>query len=374
MAYSSVSRLRELTNFTPENISASEVRVLIPLADRMLLNLITSRHHLELMNGTIDGSNKLFRVRHPPIADINYGNLTSLDICETANWTASTDATDDALNVTTFTQGSGSISLGKSGTTSSSVNYNKTQATTTDGTGKTLLIDLYIKDTSVLSQTEAVEIRIGPDSTNYYFKNWQREDLENGWNTLEMVLSTAGSSGTPAFTALDYCYIELNTIANATTITAGNIAMDYWRLDDPNTLDITDVDVYYATLDTDMERIYGTRQTLTAVANREGRVTVGTAPTSTTASEGIFINYRSIVENVDMNLVKDAANYILAHLASFKIAGEAPDYVSTEATFLRRDIAGSPDEWLRLAISTINLALGSQQIGLRRVETRDILA
>lgn len=373
MAYSSVSRLRELTNFTPNLISGSEVRVLIPLADRILNRLITSRHHLETMSGTIDGSNKLFRVVHAPIADMNYGNITSIDNCETANWTESTDATADAVNVTTFSEGSGSISIGKDGTASASINYYKTQSATAVGTAKYLYVDVWIKEIQDLKKTEAIEIRYGSDSSNYYFKTWQRDDLEDGWNTLEMEIADAGSSGSPAVATLDYCYIEVNTTASSTTITAGDIVMDYWRLEDPATLDIEDVDVYYGTLDTDNELVYGSRQTLTAVNKREGRVTVSTAPTTTTAREGVFATYRSTVENIDYNLIKDAATYVLAHLCSFKIAGEAPDYGATEATFLRRDIAGAPDEWLRLAITTINLALGSQQVGLRNIQTGDVL-
>lgn len=372
MAYASVSRLRELTNFKRELLDNNEVQVLIPLADRILNKLITTRHHLEVMSGTIDGSNKFFRVKHPPLADTNLGNVTLIDSCDVATgWTKGGDGGDPAV-AGALVQGSHCVSLSMTGTSTTSASFTKT-VTSVDGTGKRLRVSIYIKDPNELAEASALTIRIGSAADKYYVRVFRREELHAGINEFDMLITDMGLSGVPVIAALVNVFIDFSVPTTADTVAAGNVMMDYWRLEDPSELDITDVDVFYATLDTDSKRVYGSRQTLTATNRREGRVTVNTAPTSTTAAEGIFANYSSIVEGIDYSLVKDAACYVLAHLCSFKIAGQAPDFAGTEDAFLRRDIAGAPDEWLRLAITAINLALGSQQIGLRNVKTKDVL-
>ena len=131
----------------------------------------------------------------------------------------------------------------------------------------------------------------------------------------------------------------------------------------------SDLSVYYATYDTQNKIHFGTAVEVTAVVEEQGRIEVTTAPTSVTARAGVFCDYWSTVQNIDYDLIKLAATYLVAHLASFKIRGLAPDMSMTEATFLRRDVAGAPDEWLRMAIFMISTALGSESIGFRNVQT-----
>jgi hypothetical protein len=373
MTYASISRLRELTNFDRNIIDDREIIPFIPLADKLLNSVLSTRHHLEILSGTIDGTNKLFRTKHKPIADFNLGNVTILDACDVvANWTEGDDGDSPSLGGK-LTYGAFSIRLGKSPTTSTDFSYSQTLGSTVDGTGKRLKIDLWIEDIFELRENMAVQIRIGNDSSNYHWVAFDRQNLQMGLNTIDISLSDMGSFGTPTDSTLDYLLILLATPTSADTVTLGNIRMDFWRLEDPTALDVSDVDVYFATLDTDNEIVYGSRQTLTSVLPREGRVTLSTAPTSTTASEGVFANYRSTIENIDRELAKDCATYILAHLSSFKIAGQSADYQKTEAIFLRRDIAGAPDEWLRLAITIANTILGSKKIGLRDVKVSNPL-
>lgn len=185
-----------------------------------------------------------------------------------------------------------------------------------------------------------------------------------------------GTEGTPAIATLDYLYIGFTSYADTTTITSGDLAMDYWRLEDIDSPDTSDVDVYYTTYDDNNVRIFGSKKTVTAILSREGRVEMTTAPTSdddssTGAEAGVFIDYAYVSENMDWNLLNSAASYMAAHLCSLKIAGQAPNYDAIADAFMRRDIAGSPDEWLRLCYSLLINAVGEDNtgIGFRRVET-----
>lgn len=373
MPYSSVSRLRQLTNFKKELVTDKDVLAFIPLADRITRNVISTRHHLEKMDGSIDGSNKFFRARNVPLIDMNLQNQIVLDNCEVAaNWTKGADGATPTLGGR-LTQGAAAVRLGKDGTAAVISTFSQTIASAVDGTRKRLRVDIFIQDRYELAKSNALTFRIGNDASNYYEVTFNRDKLISGLNEIDIDLTKMGVTLAPDITALDFLYIAFNTTNVGDTIAVGNIQIDHWRLDNSLDLDITDVDVYYATLDTDNSIVYGSVQTLTAVERREGRVTVTTAPTTTTAACGIYATYRSAVENIDYDLVKDSATYVLAHLCSFKIAGNSADFQSVEDAFLRRDIAGAPDEWMRLAISTINLALGSRQIGLRVVETKDVL-
>lgn len=374
MTYASISHLREITNFKQGDISDSDILPFIPIADRMLNKLLTTRHHLELMSGTVDGSNTFFRVKNVPIGDKNKGNITILDSCDVdTDWVASTDGVAEAV-IGKMSEGASALSLGKSGSSETFTSYTKTIATPVDCTGLRLKVDVFIKDINTLTENDSLVLRIGDDVSNYYEIIYRRKDLKDGINNFDILISDMGSTASPNIEAIDYLFIKFNVPTTADVITAGDLIMDNWRVESPDTPDINDVDVYYATLDTDEQRVYGSRNVLTAVNAREGRVTVSTAPTTTTAAEGIYATYVSTVEDVDMEMVKDSACYLLAHLCSFKIAGEAPDFTNTEDAFLRRDIAGAPDEWLRMAISIMNTLLGSKKIGLRVIKTKDVLS
>lgn len=335
--------------------------------------MIATRVHLEKVDMIIDGSNKDFKTKHAPITDITMKNVLVVDNCDTANFTASADAVDDSLAGSLVFDGGSSISMGKSGTTATSITYSKA-STSRDGTGRRLKVTVFIKDPQELSRSNAMEIRIGSASDAYYTKSFTRAELKSGNNEVDINLLDMGTSGTPVITALDYIYIEFNVPTTADTITAGNLMMDNWVLEDIDSPDASDVEVYYATNDDTTGYLeYGSAQTVTSYQAKEGIVTMTTAPTTTTAEAGVYCSYAYTSKNIDWNLINPAACYLAAHIASFIIAGKAPNYTAIEDVFARRDIAGAPDEWLRLSLSLLMQAVGydSTGIGFRSVDIKD---
>ncbi len=296
-----------------------------------------------------------------------------MDDCDTADWTESTDATADALG-SRISFGDSSIKLGKSGTASNGVNYTKTKSSTVDGTGRRLKISLFIENLDILAVDKGIILRIGNSDSAYYEINLDKKKLQMGVNSIDLIISDMGTTGSPDITTLDYIYIGVTSFASATTITSGDISMDYWRLEDINSLDSEDVKVYYATLDTQGGIVFGSPQTVSAVLAEEGRITMSTAPTSTTAKAGVFCDYSYVSNIMDWNLINTASCYMAAHLSSLKIAGDAPNFDSIADVFARRDIAGVPDEWLRLSYSVLINAVGENEtgVGFRRVETHDL--
>lgn len=143
-------------------------------------------------------------------------------------------------------------------------------------------------------------------------------------------------------------------------------------------VDTDDVQVFYATLDANNQRNYGSAKSVSSVDARGGRITMTTAPTTTTARDGLYITYYKTIEDIDYADVRLAANYLLAHYCSLKIKGEAPNFSQIEPGFLRSNVAGSIglpyDAWkypfLRSAINILNdiIGKGTDGVGFRRVD------
>ncbi len=368
MAYASVQLFRSLTNINKELISDNQLNAIFPIADRLVNKIIATQVNLEKIDGKIDGTNKDFLVAHAPIADTNMKNVTVVDNCDTADFAQSTDATADTLAGSLSPLGGSSISMGKSGTSEATVNYSKA-STSVDGTGRRLKLTVFINDIQQLTKGNSMEVRIGSGASDYFTKSFTREELQSGNNEVDILLTDMGSSGTPVITALDYIYIEFNVPTTADTITAGDLKMDSWFLEDIDSPDIADVSVFYATTDDDSGFLeYGSSNTIASFQAQSGIITMSTAPTTTTAESGVFATYAYVSRSMDWNLVNPAACYVAAHLASFIIAGKAPNYAVIQDSFARRDLAGAPDEWLRLAIGLLNDAVGEEAIGMRVVD------
>ncbi len=350
-------------------ITDNQLNSILPIADRLVNKTIATRVNLEQLDGKIDGSNKDFRTKFAPIADSNQKNVVVADNCDTANFDQSTDATADTLAGSLSPDGGSSISMGKSGTTEAFITYSKA-STSMDGTGRRLKVTVFIKDTQQLVQGNAMEVRIGSASDAYYTKSFTRQELQNGLNEVDILITDMGTSGTPVITALDFIFIEFNVPATGDTITAGDVKMDNWRLEDIDSPEITDVEVFYATTDDTSGFVeLGSSQTITSFQDASGIITMATAPTTTTAEAGVFANYSYVTRGMDWNLVNPAACYMAAHLASFIIAGKAPNYSAIEDSFARRDLAGTPDEWLRLSLSLLMEAVGEVGgVGFRVVD------
>ncbi len=141
-------------------------------------------------------------------------------------------------------------------------------------------------------------------------------------------------------------------------------------------VDISDVLVYYATWDTNNKIVYGSAQTVSSIDARSGSFIVATAPTTTTAEAGLYVTYRSTVENLDYADVRMAANYLLAHAASLKIRGETPEYTGIDAPFIRPFVVGGFRDdpwkmhWLKESWNILReiMGKGKDGIGFGRVD------
>lgn len=375
MGYANISDFRKLTNISKELISDPILQGIFKISDRILNKLATTRIGMEKLFGDVDGSNTFFYTKHRPIADFTTSNTTTFDACEvTTDWAASTDATAVATT-SALSQGAYSLKLGKSGTASVDFSYSKTKSATVDCTGMYLQITILVKNTTELAQYVALTVRLGNDSSNYYEKTFDREELVNGKNEISILITDMGSVGTPAIATLDYMFIGFKTSAAANTVTSGNVAMDYWRVSDIDSPDTADVNVYLSYEDSENQPYFNGPVAVSAIRSKEGRITLTTAPTnndntSTGAECGVYADYSYCSATMDWDLINAASCYLAAHLSSFIIAGSTPNYGSIEEAILRRDLAGAPDEWLRLAYTLISQAVGDSPtgVGFRRIQ------
>jgi len=368
MGYATISKFRNLTNINKELIADPILNEIMPIADKLVNKLISTGVVLERLDGKIDGTNKDFRVARAPICDTTIKNVLILDACDaTTDWTESADATAATLTGQ-LVEGYGALALGKDGTTTTAFSYTKTIAAI-DGTGRRLKIAVFIKNINDLKKTQAVSIKVGSAADKTYGIILQRNQLKNGLNEFDFSLTNNMlASGTPVITALVYLSIEFHAPTSSDTVTHGDIIMDYWRVEDIDSPDTADVSVYYATNDDATGWIeYGSVVAITSLQAQEGIITMTTAPTTATAEAGVFATYSFVSRNMDWGLINAAACYMAAHLASFIVAGKAPNFDAIQDTFARRDLAGSPDEWLRLALSLLMQAVGAG-VGMRRVE------
>lgn len=148
-------------------------------------------------------------------------------------------------------------------------------------------------------------------------------------------------------------------------------------MDMDSDVDGDDVKIYYGTYDANNRLNYGSVQTVSSVDARGGRITMSTAPTTTTAKAGVYCTYGHTIEDIDYADVKRAATYFLAHYCSLKVKGETPNFEQIEAPYLRGNIAGSIglpyDAWkYPFLVAGWNLlreilGKGTDGIGFRRV-------
>ncbi len=94
---------------------------------------------------------------------------------------------------------------------------------------------LYIKDTTALdkfkSSSTAISIRLGSDSSNYYFKNFEKTDLTTGWNWLSSGTDNVDdlpANGTPG-SPLDTFAIVIITNNATDAFVAGDVVYDLLR-------------------------------------------------------------------------------------------------------------------------------------------------
>ncbi len=127
--------------------------------------------------------------------------------------------------------------------------------------------------------------------------------------------------------------------------------------DADGSVDGDDVTVYYSTFDsvTNYTEL-GSAQTVTSIQDKEGIITMTTAPTTTTAEGGVFAVYRYDSQGVQNNDIRVlASTYYLAYLVAMKIQGKTPDYNTTgpNAPYIRKEKTGG--DWLSLCYETLGL-------------------
>lgn len=159
-----------------------------------------------------------------------YG-VDTIDSCEATGWTLSGDALAETVNSNSgqYKEGAACLNLGKTATTTTLVGYSKFEAVF-DFTAKECYIWFYINDTTSLDITKAVRFIFGTDETNCYYTDYARSGLSNGWNYLKITQTTSSILGTPLVTSCSFIALEIYTITAVTTITAGNIRMDFVHL------------------------------------------------------------------------------------------------------------------------------------------------
>jgi len=155
--------------------------------------------------------------------------LTVDDCNATTSWTASTDATAVTVDTSTFKTRTGSLKLGKSGTSEATFNYSKTVGTARDF--RNGVVGCFVKFSSLsgLATTgNAVSVRFGSDSSNYYQKNYFKSDLLTAWNFLYFKLNDSDitTTGNPDDSACDYFQIVFTTTAVTDVFVTGTILLD----------------------------------------------------------------------------------------------------------------------------------------------------
>lgn len=159
----------------------------------------------------------------------------SVDDCDTAvDWTDSADMTV-SLNTTTFRQGIGSLNLTKDNTGAALATTYKT-TTSRSFVGRKLGFWFYCINAvayAKLAASNALRIRFGSDSSNYYSFDFTAAQLVGpaqtgvGWQWIECnILAPTGTTGTPDTAAMDYLYIGLTASAAGTMWSAGDFIVD----------------------------------------------------------------------------------------------------------------------------------------------------
>lgn len=178
-------------------------------------------------------------------------NTTLINNCQTTNWTVIDDASAATVNSTAgkYLEGTGCLDLGKSGTSGTSFGYYVVMGSSQSfTTGKKCFCWIYIEDTDDLASSSAVQLRYGSDTTNYYYTSFDRSDLSDGWNALNIDRDSASVEGTPIEGSCDTLQLVFNAPLAADTVTSGDVRMDNWFVTATDSYE-QDFDAGYPTFD-----------------------------------------------------------------------------------------------------------------------------
>lgn len=162
-------------------------------------------------------------------------SVVTIDTCDVADWTE----TDDATAQTTSTdkkQGSYSLNLGKSGTSSIYATYSKLLGTVVDGNNKDLVLYLSLLDDVEINKIDKIYVYAcsGGSITNSYQFRISGTQLYSDWNLYRLRTGDASTirNGIPSISSINYLRIQIITKSSTSTIALGNIKMDYWTFSD----------------------------------------------------------------------------------------------------------------------------------------------
>ena len=220
--------------------------------------------------------------------DIPLKGLETGDDCDAITGWSANGTNTISLNTTNgeFKEGTGCLNIIKSDTSSVDIEASKT-ITSLDFTDKKIWCWVYLDETDVydeLETTGAITLRYGSDSSNYYYKTFNKSDLIAGWNPLYFsVPSATGTTGTPTITACDYFYIKLTTTDATDVWVEKKVRLDYIRLASNDDYILTNMTGYPSVDETNHE------------VSRKYHL-------PTTSGNGFFINGFS-VENTDSTIL-----------------------------------------------------------------------
>jgi uncharacterized phage protein gp47/JayE len=156
---------------------------------------------------------------------------TSIEVFDNCNattdWINSADADAPVIDTVNKRQGTASLSLGKSGTTTASASYQKTLTAGLDLTNKTPNLKFRIGSPAALAAINKIVIHIGDSNINYLIFTLNQIDLVEGWNDFFLNTATSVSQGTPQIGNMKYFKIDIQTVTTGTTILNTDLNMDF---------------------------------------------------------------------------------------------------------------------------------------------------
>jgi hypothetical protein len=161
---------------------------------------------------------------------IDEDSINLINDCETVgDWTEGNEALVPSANTGVFIEGTQSMNMRKSGTTSSLLSYTATYATTFNLISKSLVYNVYINNSTTLGKVKNINIIVSDDSG--YVENYKsvHNEFIVGWNQLILTRTNGNivTTGNPDYTKLKYLKIEVETNANSNTFVAGDLLLDF---------------------------------------------------------------------------------------------------------------------------------------------------
>ena len=158
-------------------------------------------------------------------------SLVTIDDCDAVTgWTNSTGSLAELVTTTGHKQGTGMLNLGKSGSTTNTINYSKTLSNAINLLDKRLFLWFNIADSSTLNKISSIKIRLSSNNTptnNYY--EMSLINLKTGNNLYSASYLGSPQTGFPNVETINSVRIIIETNNDSDVISSGDIAMDYWH-------------------------------------------------------------------------------------------------------------------------------------------------